>query len=94
MSSNTKHWLIGVIRAVTTGGSAGGTSVMYDVVTDHGIDWRRMLAVIVIPAGIRMFGYLKRHPFPGLDIPDDATQTVEISKPLTIVPTQDKTGEE
>lgn len=64
----------------------------YDFLTDHGIDWKRMLMVIIVPAAMRMGGYLKRHPFPGLDIPDDGTAVVQISQPVILVPVDpDKT---
>lgn len=90
MSPNTQHWLIGIWRAATMGGNASGTAIGYDGLFGDGVhfttDWKRYALMFLIPAAARLWGYLRRHPLPGVDIPDDFRNTMQISKPVMIVP--------
>jgi hypothetical protein len=93
MTPTTKHWLTGVLRALTTGSTAGGSLISVDGLLGHHIVWREVLIVTLVPAALRLMGYLRRHPLPGIDIPDDFRDTtemeapkVELSQPVTMVP--------
>ena len=90
MTPTTRHWLIGVIRALTTGTTAGGSLITVDGILGHHIVWREVIIVTVVPAVLRLLGYLRRHPWPGVEITEDQdVRELEITEAVTIVPKQE-----
>lgn len=92
LSPTVKHWLTGLYGAAMMGSNASGTAISYDGLFGQGVDfsanWKRYVLMFILPAAGRMFGYLRRHPLPGVEITDEfrETKTLEITRPVTISP--------